>query len=76
MGSRCFFNEKSSEEDGLNLYPGIEIADLLSYPIHRVARFGTSGKDWEVVRSKLYGAPEPLKKGLILFPKSFAVGEK
>lgn len=66
-----FFNSKSTLRDEANLYPGIEIADLFSYPIHRYARFGHIGKDFEVVRQKMYGYPRPSKKGLILFPKSF-----
>ena len=71
-----FFNEKSTEEDGLNLYPGIEIADLFSYPIHRLIRYGHGGKDYEIVKTKFYGYPRIHKKGLVLFPKSFAEKNK
>ena len=69
-----FFNEKSTISDHKNLYPGIEIADLFSYPIHRFARYGHAGKDFEVVKQKLYGCPH--KKGLIFFPKSFQNSKK
>ena len=71
-----FFNSKSTMKDGLNLYPGIEIADLFSYPIHRYARYGHTGKDFEIVKQKLYGHPRSSKKGFNLFPKSFRNAKK
>ncbi len=63
-----FFNKKSASEDFKNVYPGIEIADLFSYPIHRFARYGTEGKDFVIVKTKIYGYPRIKGRGYVIFP--------
>ena len=49
-----FFNPKISEDKSI-VYHGTDIADLCSYPFYRYMRFGTIGKDFEIVVKKLAG---------------------
>lgn len=70
--SDVFFNPKMSE-DGSVVYHGIDIADLCSYPIYRYMRFGTVGRDFDIVKEKLAGYKKIKEKdmrmpGLRKFP--------
>ena len=67
-----FFNPKLSD-DKLKVNHGIDIADLCSYPIYRFMRFGTKGRDFEIVMKKLAGYKKIKEKemkmpGLRRFP--------
>jgi|GEM_PF-1751904 hypothetical protein len=64
-----FFNNKCAKDDKTNVYPGIEIADLFSYPIHRYMRGGIKGKDFDVLETKIAHYPDYLNKGLKMFPR-------
>ena len=66
----AFFNHKISK-DGVFAYPGIEVADLCSYPIYRKMRFGTEGKDFEIVKSKIITGKNGIMYGLRKFPKTW-----
>ena len=66
-----FFVEKKTSKDPKNVYAGIEVADLFSYPIHRFARYGTKGQDFEIVERKIEGYPAYFSRGLLLFPDSW-----
>jgi len=66
----AYFNHKISN-DGLFAYPGIEIADMCSYPIYRKMRFGTEGKDFEIVRTKIVTGKNGIMYGLRKFPKTW-----
>lgn len=62
-----YFNTKKNK-DG-NPYVGLEIADLSSYPIHRYVKFGTRGRDFETLKTKIIGYPDGYGKGLKIYPK-------
>ena len=66
----AFFNHKVSK-DGLFAYPGIEIADLCSYPIYRYMRYGTEGKDFEIVKEKIVADRSGILQGLRSFPEKW-----
>lgn len=66
----AYFNHKVSQ-NGLFAYPGIEIADLCSYPIYRFMRFGTQGKDFEIVKNKIVKAKNGHPVGLRKFPTNW-----
>ena len=66
----AFFNHKVSS-NGQFAYPGIEMADLCSYPIYRKMRFGIEGKDFEVIKSKIVTGKNGIIYGLRMFPKEW-----
>lgn len=47
------FNPKRPVDDVTKSFFGLEIADLCSYPIYKYCRFGTHGKDFFTVKSKM-----------------------
>lgn len=53
----AYFNRKISST-GEFAYPGIEMADLCSYPIHRFMRYGREAEDYLTVKKKLIGYKE------------------
>lgn len=65
--NEAFFNHKISK-DGKLAFPGIEIADLCSYPIYRYMRFGTIGKDFNTIKEKIVTGSDGLLHGLRKFP--------
>lgn len=72
-----FFNSKHSKIDPNNVYPGIEVADLFSYPIHRYVKYGRKGKDFESIETRIAYYPKYMGKGIRKFPKGwFAATEK
>ena len=66
-----FFVTKSTAKDERNIYPGIEIADLFSYPIHCFARYGKQRLDFAIVEEKLANYPDYMALGLLLFPETW-----
>lgn len=52
-------------------YPGIEIADLCSYPFYRYMRFKTEGKDFLVIKKKIVVNNSGKLSGLRNFPKNW-----
>ena len=66
-----FFNEKSTEASLANIYPGIEIADLFSYPLHCFARYGEPRKDFAIVEKKLSNYPDYYSYGFLMFPEEW-----
>ena len=69
--NEVFFNHKVSK-DGLVAYPGIEIADLCSYPIYRFMRFNNEGKDFEEVKNKIVVDKNGILVGLRHFPEKWS----
>lgn len=70
--NQVFFNRKLSSS-GEFAYPGIEMADLCSYPIHRYVRFNREAEDYLIVKKKLIGYYEGANSiaGLRKFPKNW-----
>lgn len=66
----AFFNHKISK-DGKIAFPGIEIADLCSYPIYRYMRFGTIGKDFKEIKEKIVTGSDGTLHGLRKFPNNW-----
>ncbi len=62
-----YFNPKYNEKN--ESYNGLEIADLFAYPIHKNAVNDKPRKDFEIIKSKIYGYPNKMKFGLINYPK-------
>lgn len=66
----AYFNHKISS-NGQVAYPGIEIADLCSYPIYRKMRFGTKGKDFIEIKDKIVVGKNGIMYGLRKFPNKW-----
>lgn len=65
-----YFNSKWSKQDNdKKSYVGLELADLISYPIYRAFAHGAKGKDYKIIEPKIYGYPYIHGKGLKVFPK-------
>jgi len=67
-----YFNPKwSKDDDDKTSYVILELADLMSYPIHKHYRNGGTTKDlpFEIVERKLLRYPNPFGWGIKLFPK-------
>lgn len=47
------FNPKRPIDDVTKSFFGLELADLCSYPIYKYCKFGTRGKDFDTVLSKM-----------------------
>lgn len=62
-----YFNKKKNSNG--HPYAGLEIADLSSYPIHRYVKFGTEGRDYKTIKSKLASYPNYIGRGLKIYPK-------
>jgi hypothetical protein len=63
-----FFNPKFPDNERRNAYPGIEVADLFSYPIHRFLRDGKKCQDFLILENKIAHYPNYIRKGLRVFP--------
>jgi hypothetical protein len=66
-----FFNPKFPEDEKKNAYPGIEVADLFSYPIHRYFRDNKKCQDFLIVEKKIAHYPDYIAKGLRVFPSKW-----
>lgn len=66
-----YFNPKwSKEDDYKKSYFGLEIADLVSFPIHKYCRNAFCNKDlpFLCIEDKIYGCPDYYGKGIKTFP--------
>jgi hypothetical protein len=65
-----YFNPKwCKESDEKKSYFGLEIADLVSYPIHKYNTKGNKDRAFECIENKIYGFPNYTGKGIKKFPK-------
>lgn len=65
-----YFNPKwCKESDGKKSYFGLEIADLVSYPIHKYNTRENKDRAFECIENKIYGFPKYKGKGIKKFPK-------
>lgn len=65
-----YFNPKwSKESDDKKSYFGLEIADLISYPIHKYNIKGEKDRAFKAIENKIYGYPNYEGKGIKNFPK-------
>jgi len=64
-----FFNPKwCSEEHDLKSFIGLELADLVSYPIHKYFRSGEKDRSFLGIENKFDSYPKYLGRGLKQFP--------
>lgn len=64
-----YFNPKWSQQSNFKKsYFGLEIADLVSYPIHKFARDNIKDPAYKIIEPKFYGYPNYIGKGLKIFP--------
>ncbi|WP_019123722.1 DUF3800 domain-containing protein [Brevibacillus massiliensis] len=64
-----YFNPKwSSLYNGQASFVTLELADLISYPIHKYVRSNVKDKAYEIVEKKLFNHPFPVGYGLKTFP--------
>lgn len=65
-----YFNPKwCKESDEKKSYFGLEIADLVSYPIHKYNTKNNKDKAFECIENKIYGFPYYTGKGIKKFPR-------
>lgn len=62
-----WFNKKRTY-DNQKTYFGLELADLVSYPIYNYCKGNKTGKDFEIVKNKIYNYPSHKGRGLKQFP--------
>lgn len=62
-----YFNPKRTRNH-LKTYVGLEIADLTSYPIHKLCKCSRKDKAFLTIESKFHGYPDYFGKGLKVFP--------
>lgn len=63
-----YFNPKRTKDKKLS-YPQLELADLVSYPIHSYVKTNYINEDFASIESKLYNYPNYQGYGMKLFPK-------
>lgn len=64
-----YFNPKWCKgENEKKSYFGLEIADLISYPIHKYNITGKKDRAFECIESKIHGYPHYNGKGIKIFP--------
>lgn len=65
-----YFNSKwCKESNEKKSYFGLEIADLVSYPIHKYNTKNNKDRAFECIENKIYGFPSYIGKGVKKFPK-------
>lgn len=65
-----YFNPKwCSESNKLKSYFGLEITDLVNFPIHKFSRGDGKDKAFECIENKIYGFPNYNGKGVKIYPK-------
>lgn len=68
--SGVYFNPKWTMGDsGSESYFGLELADLIAYPVCKYCRTGDSDKAFDIIEPKLYGYPNYAGRGLKRFPQ-------
>ena len=64
-----YFNPKwCKDSDEKKSYFGLEIADLVSYPIHKCNTKDNKDRAFECIENKIYGFPTYLGRGIKKFP--------
>ncbi len=64
-----YFNPKWSDKHNKKMsFVSLELADLVSYPIHKYVKFGQKDKAFEVVEKKILNYPNINGYGLKVFP--------
>lgn len=64
-----YFNPKWCEkDDNQTSYFGLELADLVSYPIYKYWRTGVEDRALQNYKHKIYGYPQNMNWGLKIFP--------
>ncbi|PIC88002.1 hypothetical protein CSV72_02305 [Sporosarcina sp. P20a] len=63
-----YFNPKRTKNKKLS-FPMIELADLVSYPIHSYVRKNTEVTGFNIIKNKLYNHPNYSGFGMKIFPK-------
>lgn len=64
-----YFNPKWSKSDNdLKSFCGLEIADLISYPIYKYYVYKVRDRAYEIIEPKIYGYPVINGRGLKFFP--------
>ena len=53
-----------------NIFTGLEIADLFSYPIHQYIKYKKINPAFEILKYKIDKYPNFYNKGLKLFPNA------
>lgn len=61
-----YFNPKWSYNN--NTFISLELADLVSYPIHKFCKYGTKDQAFESIQTKLCNYPKYMGYGLKTFP--------
>lgn len=62
-----YFNSKRNPDNTIT-YSGLELADLVSYPIHKYVKNGVKDLAFLAIEDKFEGFPNCINKGLKLFP--------
>jgi len=62
-----YFNPKW--KDNGNTYVNLELADLVSHPIHQYVKTNKANRAYQVIQKKIYGYPNIMGYGLKVFPK-------
>lgn len=62
-----YFNPKWDDEYSFT-YVGLEIADLFSYPIHKLVKINKKDRAFIVFEDKIVGYPNYKNKGIKIFP--------
>lgn len=64
-----YFNPKwCLKDENLTSYFGLEIADIVSYPIHKYCRTGVKDRALQSFEHKTYGYPDNIHWGIKMFP--------
>lgn len=63
-----YFNPKRTLDKKLS-FPMIELADLVSYPIHRYVKNNSQDNEFSIIEGKLYNYPNYNGFGMKIFPK-------
>lgn len=64
------FNPKRTHDKKMSFFQ-LEIADLVSYPIHRYVRSQTAEPDYTNIENKIFNYPDHFGYGMKLFPKKY-----
>lgn len=62
-----YFNTKW-HTDTNNTYIGLELADLVSYPIYKYVKFKKKDQNFKSIENKILGYPELIQNGIKIFP--------
>lgn len=72
-----YFNPKwSALDDYRKSFVFLELADLVGYPMYRKYALGKAGKDYLLLKPKIYMYPDFMGKGIKIFPADGTVTER